>query len=137
MDLIGRLTTTWRSLLALAWAAAFFAYAAVWQASVQLGIGTWWLGPRADPTPVLLRLSPFVVCLTMAILVAYAVRRLPLISALASGGLVLFALPDFSWSAGLALTELTIAGALVAVSAVSNVGIIRPAASQVGDHGDE
>ena len=31
--------------------AAMFAYAAVWQASVQLGIATWWVGPRSQPTP--------------------------------------------------------------------------------------
>ncbi|MEM1332667.1 MAG: hypothetical protein AAGG08_04335, partial [Actinomycetota bacterium] len=88
------LTFGWRALLGLGWTAGFFAYAAVWQASVQLGIATWWLGPRAQPTPALIRLLPFIICLAIGLVVAYGLRRT---SEIAIGGSVLLlagAVPD-------------------------------------------
>ncbi len=124
---MGSLTSTWRILLGLAWTAGFFAYAAVWQASVQLGIGTWWIGPRADPTPTLLRLLPFLVCLVMILGVVYGVRRLPAVGVVLGLGLVAFAIPDLSRSTSLAITELIVAALLVVVSVLARTGVVRAA----------
>ncbi len=124
---VGDLTATWRILLGLAWTAGFFAYAAVWQASVQLGIGTWWIGPRADPTPTLLRLVPFLVCLAMILCVVYGLRRLPTIGVTLGLGLAAFAIPDLTRSTSLAVTELVVAALLVIVSASARTGLVRPA----------
>jgi len=123
----GQLTVTWRILLALGWSAAFFAYAAVWQASVQLGIGTWWIGPRAQPTPTLVRLVPFIACLGVVLLVVYGRRWLPIVGVVVGLGLTMWSLPDFSRSTSLALTELIISSSLVMISAVSWTGLVRAA----------
>ncbi|MFN3255168.1 MAG: hypothetical protein ACE37B_05700 [Ilumatobacter sp.] len=112
-------------LLAVGWLAAGFAYAAVWQASVQIGIATWWVGPRSEPTPAAVRMIPFVVVLLMALAVLYNVRGLLWLSVIAAGGTVLIAVPDFSRSAGLALTELVISLSLLILSAVASTGRYR------------
>ena len=128
-----RLTPLWRSLFALAWVGGFFAYAAVWQASTQLGIGTWWIGPRAQPTPSWVRLLPSAITLGMVVLAAYGVRRLPTIGVGASALLLLGAVPDFARSTSLALTEVAIALALMATSAAAFTGLTSSRRATVGD----
>jgi len=110
----------------------------VWKVSDELGIGTWWLGPRADPQPFFVVLSPFAVCLVMVFLAGSHVRVLPWVSVAASGALIALASADFSRSVGLATIQLTIGGALLVVSAASFTGRYRLATSpdDAGD-GDE
>ena len=121
----GDLTGTWRMLLAVGWLAAGFAYAAVWQASVQIGIATWWVGPRSQPTPAAVRMIPFVLVLLVVLAVLYNVRGLLWLSLIAAGATVLIAVPDFSRSVGLAVTELVISSALIVLSAVASTGRYR------------
>jgi len=121
-----RLTPLWRSLLALAWICGFFAYAAIWQASTQLGIGTWWIGPRAQPTSLLVRLLPSAITLGVVVLTAYGLRRLPALGVGAAALLLVGALPDFPRSTSLALTEVTVALTLMATSAAAFTGLARP-----------
>lgn len=121
----GDLTLTWRMVLLFGWIAAFFAYAAVWQASVQLGIATWWVGPRSQPTPTLIRMIPFILSITAALLAVYNVRRLSHISLGLAIGSLLIALPDFSRSIGLAMVEVMISGALIVVGLGSMTGRYR------------
>jgi hypothetical protein len=123
----GQLTPQWRTMLALAWIASIFAYAAVWQASVQLGIGLWWVGPRSLPTPVWVKMIPFLAPTTMLIVIAFNMRWLPILGMLASAGAALVAIPDFMRSTGLALTELAIAAAVALVSGMSFTGLYRTA----------
>lgn len=118
-----RLTPLWRTLFAFAWIAGFFAYAAIWQASTQLGIGTWWIGPRAQPTSSLVRLLPSGITLGMVVLTAYGIRRLPTIGLGASALLLIGAIPDVSRSTSLALTEVVVALALMATSAAAFTGL--------------
>jgi len=125
----GDLTPTWRFLLGAAWFLAFFAYAAIWNASVQIGIGTWWVGPRAQPTTTLVRLVPFVLCLGVALCVLYNTRRLILTSALAAGLTAIGAIPDFSRSPGLGIAEMAVAVFLAIVTAASLTGRYRRAES--------
>src|SRR5688500_16766755 len=55
----GELTGGWRLVTVVAWIAVVLGWSAVWNTSVQLGLSTWWIGPRADSTPVVVRLAPF------------------------------------------------------------------------------
>ena len=121
----GDLTFSWRFVLGIAWALAFFAYAAVWQASVQVGIGTWWLGPRAQPTEVYVRIIPFLLPLAVALLLVYDVRRPVLVSIAASLLAALIAVPDLGRSASLGIVELAIAALLLLVSLAATTGRYR------------
>jgi hypothetical protein len=121
----GDLTPTWRFVLAAAWVAAFFAYAAVWQASVQIGIGTWWIGPRAQPTPTVVRILPSVLSIALAICVVYNVPRVLRLSAFAVGLATVGAIPDLSRSVGLGVAELVIAGLLGLVTVAAVTGRYR------------
>lgn len=118
----GDLVQMWRWLLGLAWLGAFFSYAAVWQVSVQIGIGAWWVGPRAQPTNVLVKVLPFVVALSIVLCVVYRTPRIVRTSALGAALAIVFAIPDFSRSTGLALLELTIAGLLAIVTLCALTG---------------
>lgn len=121
----GDLTVYWRVLLGLSWLMAFFAYAAVWQASVQIGIGTWWIGPRADPAPTALKLMPFGLTLAMALLVIYNVPRIVRVSMVGVALTALISVPDFSRTTGLGVTELIISGLLGLITVTSLSGQYR------------
>jgi len=123
----GDLTARWRTMVGAAWVVAFFAYAAVWQASVQIGIGTWWLGPRAQPTSVVVRVLPFVLCLVLAMCAVYNTPRLVRLSAVGVLLAAVGALPDFSRSIGLGVTEMVIAALLGVVTAAATTGRYRQA----------
>jgi len=117
-------------MLGLAWTAAFFAYAGVWQASVQIGIGTWWIGPRAQPTNLAIRLIPFFLSLAMGLLIAYDARRIVRWSAVGVAVAALIAVPDFSRSVGLGAIEAVIAGLLGVITLASLSGRYRAAEPQ-------
>ena len=121
----GELTTPWRLIVVTTWVGVFVAYMAVWKASDELGIATWWLGPRSGPQPILVRLIPFVVAATFGVLASYNVRRMPMIGLVGSVILAGIAVPDLSRSTGLALVEFAIAGSALLVSAVSFTGMYR------------
>ena len=133
----GDLTPRWRAVLAAAWIIAFFAYAAIWQASVQIGISTWWIGPRAQPTHTVVRILPSVLTITMAMCVIYNVPRLLRVSAIGVGLATLGAIPDFSRSTGLGIAELLVAGllGLVTVAALSGRYRLVPAADAIETDG--
>lgn len=116
--------------LLLGWIAAFFAYAAVWQASVQIGIATWWVGPRSQPTPTLIRMIPFILSITGALFAVYNVRRLSHVSFGFAIGSLLIALPDFSRSVGLAVVEVMISASLLALALGSLTGRYRLALAE-------
>jgi hypothetical protein len=119
-------------MLAAAWVGAMFAYAAVWQASVQLGIATWWVGPRSQPTPAVVRMIPFLLALAVVLPIAYNRRHLHRVGLVGAMFAVVIALPDLNRSVGLAVVELAIAASLALVSAMSATGVARPAGSPVG-----
>jgi hypothetical protein len=103
----------------------FVAYMAVWKASDELGIATWWLGPRSGPQPLVVRLIPFIVATVFVVLSSYNVRRLPVIGLGGSLLMAGIAVPDLSRSTGLALIEFAIAGAALLVSLASFTGTYR------------
>ena len=123
---VGQLSAGWQIMLAAAWAAAFFAFAAVWKTSEEIGIGTWWLGARAQPQPTLVRFAPFLLTLFIGTLAVYNVRRTALISAVAAISVAVIAAFDMSRSGGLAATEFAIAASMLLVSVGAIIGSMRP-----------
>ena len=123
----GQLTVGWQVFLAGAWSAAFFAFAAVWKTSEEIGIGTWWLGPRAQPQPTFVRILPFAVTLLLGLLAVYNLRRVAMVSIAASFLLAGMAVFDMSRSGGLAAIEFAIAGSMLLVSIGAFVASARPA----------
>ncbi|MGB3737486.1 MAG: hypothetical protein WA964_21205 [Ilumatobacter sp.] len=121
----GDLTTSWRVMLGLGWITAFFAFAGVWQASVQIGIGTWWVGPRAQPTNIAVKLIPFYLSLLIGLLIVYNVRWIVRWSALGVAATALISIPDFSRSVGLGVAEAIIAGLLGVITLASLSGRYR------------
>ena len=127
----GSLTTTWRTVLGLAWVGAFCCYAAVWQASVEIGFGLWWIGPRGDPTFLGLRLAPFLLSLAIVLHLVYA-RPAPLaLSAAGALGALAWAVPDLSRAPALALVEVAIGVLLAVVTLCARSG--REGRSAPGD----
>ena len=107
------------------WVGVFVAYLAVWKASEELGIATWWIGPRSNPQPIIIRLVPFIVTALFGILASYNVRRMPVAGLAGAVALAAIAAPDLSRSTGLAAVEFAIAGAVLLVSAASFTGTYR------------
>lgn len=112
-------------MLLATWVGVFVAYLAVWKASEELGIATWWLGPRTSPQPVFIRLIPFLVAAVFGILASYNVRRVPVFGLVGAVLLAAIAIPDLSRSTGLAVIEFAIAGAVLLVSSASFTGAYR------------
>ena len=112
-------------MLVTTWVGVFVAYLAVWKASEEIGIATWWLGARSNPQPLVIRLVPFMVTAVFGILASYNVRRLPIIGLVGAVALIAIAVPDLSRSGGLATIEFAIAGAVLLVSAGSFTGTYR------------
>jgi hypothetical protein len=121
----GQLTLGWQMMLAACWTAAFFAFAAVWKTSQEIGIGTWWLGARAQPQPIAVRITPFALTLAVGMVALYNIRRSAWISAAASVAIAVCAAFDMSRSGGLAATEFAIAGSMLLVSIGAALGAIR------------
>lgn len=124
----GELATGWRIVTACLWISVIVAFAAVWSTSVQLGLSTWWLGPRADPQSPIIRLSPFVAPLLMTIAAFTNVRRLAWYGMGAALVTAVFGLVDLGRVPRIAVVELIIAGLAFVVSAASLTGTYRPAA---------
>lgn len=102
-----------------------FAFAAVWGASVQLGLSTWWLGPRADPQPEFIRFSPFIVPVLVLLATVNQVRWLPWIGLVAAVVTGAFGVGDLGRVNSLAGIELAIAAAAAAGSIASLTGTYR------------
>jgi hypothetical protein len=125
----GTLSTPWRLVLVICWTAVILAQAAVWKTSEELGIGTWWLGTRSEPTNQIVRLLPFAIAAAAGVAAAYNLRRAWWASLAAALALVAFSLPDFSRSTGLALVELVIGLAALVVTAAAWTGRYRTGTS--------
>lgn len=121
----GQFSVAWQIMLAASWTAAFFAYAAVWKTSEEIGIGTWWLGPRAQPQPIFVRILPFAITLLLGMLAVYNVRRTAWLSTAGALLLAIGAVFDMSRSGGLAAIEFAIAGSMLLVSIGAAFGAIR------------
>jgi hypothetical protein len=121
----GELVPAWRVASVSAWVLVVFAYSAVWKTSVELGIGTWWLGARSSPQPLLVHLIPFAVAIAFGLVSSYSFRRLPIINMVGALLLASIAIPDFSRSIGIAVIELVIAASVLLVAVGSLTGVVK------------
>ena len=125
----GELTSGWRVVTALTWLMVVVGLACVWKTSDQLGLSTWWLGPRGEPNSIIVQLLPFLPPVVMVLLAINHVRYLPWIGLAASGLLVLVGVFDVVRFRGLGLLEIAIGAAAAVVSLVSAAGMYRAAPS--------
>jgi len=123
----GDLVGSWRIAIVATWALVVFVYSAVWKTSVEIGIGTWWLGARSDPQPVIVRLIPFAVAIGFGMVSSFRRKRVPIITVLGAFVLALIAVPDYSRSLGLANLEMIIAGAVLLVGLGAFTGVVKTA----------
>jgi hypothetical protein len=130
------LTPGWRIGTAFCWIGVVLALAAVWSASVQLGLSTWWLGPRADHQPRFVQLSPFVAPVLMVLGTINNLRRLSWFGLAAATVVAAIGFGDLGRVGSIAATELAIAGAAAAISVASLTGTYQkplPADDSVAD----
>lgn len=109
------------------WVGVVLALAAVWNTSAQLGLSTWWLGPRAEPRPLLVQLGPFVAPMLMILGTVNHARWLGWFGLAAASVVGAVAVGDLGRVTSLAVVELLIAGAAAAVSAAALTGTYRRA----------
>ena len=121
----GELVPAWRVASVAAWVLVVFAYSAVWKTSVELGIGTWWLGARSSPQPLLVHLIPFAVAIGFGLVSSYPFKRLPIVNVVGALILAAIAIPDFSRSIGIAVIELVIAASVLLVAVGSLTGVVK------------
>ncbi len=121
----GELSHAWRIATSITWIGVVLALAAVWNTSEQLGLSTWWLGPRGQPQPRLVQLAPFLAPVLMLLATINNVKRLGWLGLLASGTVAAVGIIDLGRVAKLGLLELLIASAGAAVSIGSMTGTYR------------
>lgn len=121
----GTLSSGWRLVTVVASLAALLAWSAVWSASVQLGLSTWWLGPRAEPTPVPVRLLPYALPVIVVLAALNGVRRVPWLGLAAAAVFAGYGVGDLNRVGRLAAVELVVAGATALVSLASLSGVYR------------
>lgn len=132
----GEFTPGWRIITVLTWVGVVLAMATVWNTSVQLGLSTWWLGPRGEPQPKLIQLSPFVGPVLMILGTINNARWLAWCGLAVSGVLAGYGLGDLGRVNQIAALELIIAGVAMGVSIASLTRTYRPnpvAASQTAE----
>ncbi len=127
----GELCPAWRMITVMTWIAVVLAFAAVWNSSVQLGLSTWWLGPRGQPRARVVQLSPFVAPVLMVLGTINHIRWSGWWGLAASAVLAGYGIADLGRVSSIAAVELLIAGLAAAVSIASLTGTYRtdPAAA--------
>lgn len=129
MPRAGDLSNGWRIVTVLTWVGVVLAFATVWNVSVQLGLSTWWLGPRGQPQPRLVQLTPFFGPALMILATINQIRWLGWFGLLASTVLAAFGVVDIARIGLLGVVELLIALVAGAVSIASLTGTYRDAPS--------
>jgi len=119
----GELSEGWSLMFIIGWAAVAAGFAAVWRASWQLGLPTWWLAQRSNGFGVLLAPVPFIPPAALIIAAARRARFLPWWGLAISAVLCAVALFDLNQARGLALAgaAAALAGALVSVASVAGM----------------
>lgn len=124
----GELSIGWRFATIGLWVGVVLAWSAIWSASVQLGLSTWWLGARSAPTPAVVRLLPFVAPAVMLLAIINNVRWVAYGGVVAAAALCAIAIGDLGRVRNIGLVELAIAIATGLASIASLAGTYRAAA---------
>jgi hypothetical protein len=109
------------------WIGVAMAIGSIWKTSEQLGMSTWWLGPRGEPRPVVVQILPFLPAVVMLLLVVNHVRHLAWWGLLASALTIAVGVVDLGYKVELGLLEIAIGVASALASLASFVGAYRPA----------
>ena len=117
-----RLSMSWRTAFAVGWGGIALCYAAVWNSSRTLGLSTWWLGPPADPQPVVVQVLPFVAPILLLIGAVRNVRFLPWLGIVGAAALAGIGIADLSPYQRLGGVELALAVAGELLSEAANAG---------------
>jgi hypothetical protein len=122
----GQLTSGWRLVFGIGWAAIIVCYAAVWETSRIMGLSTWWLGAEAEAQVLLVKLLPFYGPILATVAAAANWRYCPYlgIAVSAIGGAI--AAGDLDRVRWLAVVEFVLAGAGLCISVASLAGMYRP-----------
>ena len=104
--------------------------AAVWNSSRTMGLSTWWLGPSADPAPLVVQVLPFVLPLGMVVGAVRNQRFLPWLGLLSATVLAGIGIADLEPFQRYGVVELVIAGAGALLSVASVAGLVAPAPSE-------
>jgi hypothetical protein len=122
----GELAPGWRLVLAVAWLSVAVAIGAIWKTTDQLGMSTWWLGPRGEPRPAVVQILPFVPSVVMVLLSVNHVRRLVWWSLGASALVVAVGAVDLGYKPSIGMLEIAVGVAAALVSVASFAGTYRP-----------
>jgi hypothetical protein len=109
----------------LGWLAVIVGFAAVWGVSRQLGLPTWWLGPRAQPQPWFLSLVPFALPVIVIAGTTTRARWLPWLGLAAAALLALVAAGDLGSFKSIAVVQFALAGAAGLISIAAWSGMYR------------
>lgn len=121
----GELTSGWRAVTAITWMLVVVGLGCVWKTSDQLGLSTWWIGPRGEPHSIVVQLLPFVPPVLMVLAAINHIRYLPWFGLAASALVVTTGLFDVVRFTGLGVLEIAIGVAAAIVSLVSLAGMYR------------
>lgn len=114
-----RAPSVWWSGTALFWGLVFVAFIGIWKASQEVGLATWWRGPRSNPRPIVVQLLPLYAPTVMVMGAIGRWRRLGEASLVAALVTVAIALGDLGTVPKLAWVELALGGAAVLFSLAS------------------
>lgn len=103
----------------LGWVGAVLGYSTIWAVSRQVGLPTWWLGPRSDPQPLAITAIPFALPVLMLIGVALGLRRIALYGVIAAVLSAPIALVDLEAQPGLAIAQIAVSLAALCASAAA------------------
>ncbi|HUF97838.1 MAG TPA: hypothetical protein VMM60_06880 [Ilumatobacter sp.] len=128
----GELSTAWRFGSIALWVGVVLAWSAIWNASVQLGLSTWWLGPRGEPTPAVVRLLPFVAPAAMLLAIINNVRWAAYGGVVAAAALAAIAIGDLGRVQNIGRIELAVAITAGVASLASLAGTYRHVKAPTG-----
>lgn len=117
--------------MVITWVAVVLAWSSVWNASVQLGEPTWWLGTRATPTSPLIRLAPLVGPVAVLIGTILNVRWIAWVGVVGALVFGAYAVADLGVALQLGLIEVAISVAALAVSLAALTGTYRAGATRL------
>jgi len=121
----GQLTLAWRTAFIVGWAGVVLGPGAVVKSSRTMGLSTWWLGPDADPNPIVVQLLPFVLPAIAIVLGFRNARFLPYAGTIAALALGAIAAGDIGRFDSLAHVELATAGIGLLISVAAFAGVLR------------
>jgi hypothetical protein len=104
------------------WVGGILGYSTIWAVSRQIGLPTWWLGPRSAPNPIYQISLPFVLPVVMLVMIALNLRRIALYGVIAAIASVSFVALDAATQPGLAIAQLAISAGLLSTSLAALIG---------------